>query len=201
MFVAAALLMFAGCLRAQQAQAICVDPDLMVFHPEYVHLFLVSSKTDQSMQGQWVAIASIGGQYCPVAYLKKFLTFGGYKRIRNSADEDLGPLLRACQFRTGRGLTLQQVSSTFASPIPALSYTTILERCKDIFQRAGVQGTILTHSFRIGGTSAAADAGASITLLRKLGRWVSDTMPVHYSRASLASLQHVARAMGLAAPM
>ena len=67
-------------LACTASPANCVDPDLMVFHPDYVHLFLVSSKTDQFMQGRWVAIASIGGRYCLVAYLRNFLAFGGYNR-------------------------------------------------------------------------------------------------------------------------
>jgi hypothetical protein len=50
--------MFAGCLRFNDMAEVSAPMNLMVFHEDYVELFLIKSKTDQCLKGRWVVIAA-----------------------------------------------------------------------------------------------------------------------------------------------
>jgi hypothetical protein len=64
--------------------------------------------------------------------------------------------------------------------------------------RVGIERIITLHSFRIGAATTAADAGVPVRLIRHMGGWASDAMPLLYSRSTLHGLLHVARSLHLA---
>ena len=69
-------------------------------------------------------------------------------------------------------------------PMEAVWFRGILKRwCSE----AGASGTYNTHSLRIGGATAAADAGLSDGEIQRLGRWAF-TKYIKPSSASLARL-------------
>jgi hypothetical protein len=196
MHVTSLLLMFAGCLRFDDMAEVSVHVDLMVFHEGYVELFLIKSKTDQCLKGRWVVIAASNSGYCPVLRLQNLLAKGKYKRTPISADEDVGPLLRPVRY-TAEGHVLKNLVGTLINPVNSLSYTRLLEHCQEMCRFVGLDKAIGLHSFRIGGITAAADSGVPSSMLRRLGNWKSEAMPRLYTRSSLQSLLHAARAMSL----
>ena len=58
---------------------------------------------------------------------------------------------------------------------------------------AGIEGRVSGHSLRVGSAQSLVRAGASMAELKQAGRWVSDQMPSHYTRAERAGLGAVAR--------
>jgi cleavage and polyadenylation specificity factor subunit 1 len=192
------LLMYAACIRFDEASEIAVDPDFMKFLPEYALIFIVKSKTDQRKVGRWIPILAVGGPYCPVMWLQTLLRRGAYVRTKPAADPDFdcGPLVRAVQKR-GSGHVLKRLSGSRSDPIPSLGASRLGDRCKAMCRIAGIDRHITLHSCRGGAASTAADAGASTFMLRHLGGWRLDAMPNLYAKADLRAMLHVRRYLGL----
>ena len=190
------LLMFAACLRFDEAAEIAVDSDFMVFCPGYVLLFIAKSKTDQRMTGRWIPVLQVDGPYCPVMWLQALLHRGAYVRNRPEPNFDCGPLLRAV-LRQGSSHRLKRLCGTRANPVPSLSASRLSERCTEMCRAVGIDRHITLHSCRGGAASTAADAGVSTFMLRHLGGWRSDTMPNLYAKTDLLAMLHVRRSLGL----
>jgi hypothetical protein len=43
-----------------------------------MELFLDKTKTDQYREGRWVLVSRVGGWYCPIALVERFLSEGRY---------------------------------------------------------------------------------------------------------------------------
>ena len=125
-------------------------------------LFLPRSKTDQSARGADISFFTLPSPLCPVSALWHFA------RVRHAPTAsplfilDNGDFL-TCEFTVG--ILLSAFPST---------------------------PNINTHSFRIGGASALADAGVPDYVIQILGRWSSDSF-LRYIRTppeSLRAFQH-----------
>jgi hypothetical protein len=189
------LLMFMGVLRFDEVSRVSVDSRWMVFSENFVELYIPRSKTDPRSVGRWVVIPAIPGPYCPVSRLSSLLRRGRYLLSPSSTEHDVGPLLRAV---TNDGQRLRQIESLRSNPIPSISYSRFLEVVKELVHMVGMDKNILPHSFRIGATSEAADMHTPDVLLKKLGNWKSDAMPMLYSRVRVDAVVNVARALGMA---
>ncbi|KAL9950751.1 hypothetical protein ACROYT_G043306 [Oculina patagonica] len=102
-----------------------------------------SSKTDQSRDGAWIAIARSDRETCPVKALEQYIA-----AAKIDLCEDL-PLFRA----------LSSPRSTSTVRCQGLSYTSAREIVKDAFKDITDVSRIRLHSLRAGGATAAADAG------------------------------------------
>eukprot|EP00198_Chlamydomonas_reinhardtii_P013747 XP_001703084.1 predicted protein [Chlamydomonas reinhardtii] len=158
-------LMFYGFLRFDDMAEVSVHADLLLITPRHMAIFIPRSKTDVAMDGQWVHIARLPhlGGFCPVALTERLLRQGAYRRLPAAADEDVGPLLRTVQY-TAAGGRLQRLVGTRASPVFSMSYGAFRSNFLARLREAGVSGNIKPHSMRIGGNSAAADAGVPASL-------------------------------------
>ncbi len=172
MHVTVLSLQYAGQLRFDDATKVMVHRDLMRIYPDRAELFIWRSKTDQHAKGAWVTIGRVPGPHCPVTLLRALLEEGGYATVPERPDEDLGPLLRAVTHdkRTGKQV-LRQRTATLQAPIPPLSFTAFSASMHRLLKAAGVTKQLGTHSFRIGATTAAVNAGVEHTLVQKQGRW------------------------------
>ena len=96
-----------------------------------------SSKTDQFANGKFIPIEYTDSRYCPVRLLRRYL------RIRPKTTEDQ-PLFLS---NRGKQLTVGAVGAIV----------------KRIASNAGANGRFTAHSIRIGGATAAMEAGLSLT--------------------------------------
>lgn len=224
MHVTTAVLCMAGIMRFDDATKIMVHHDLMRFYPAAtgqlgrVELHLYKRKNDPRATGSWVTIGATGGPTCPVALLQALLAEGGYKRrpeqrpklgaqpaavaaVSEDA-EDVGPLLRPVKREGGRQV-LRQVTAPLEQPIEPLSYGRFRAALADLFEAAGLDKRMggQIHSLRIGGATAAVNAGVDRTLVQKAGGWRStETFEAVYARDGPAQRATVARGI-LQAPL
>jgi hypothetical protein len=133
-----------------------------------VVLRLVRSKTDTFEEGVDVSIFQVGGPLCPVAWLR---TLWAQSAIKSPE----APL--------------------FQSPDgSAITYLQLQAFLKRVCAATGVDGQrVTTHSLRIGGATTLFELGFSPDMVKKLGRWVSDSYQ-RYQRLSDASLRRAALA-------
>jgi hypothetical protein len=200
MHVTVAVLCFAGQLRFSDAAAIMVHHGLMRLLPDRAELMLWSSKTDQRGDGAMVIIGRTRGPTCPVALLEQLLAAGGYQQqprqdAAGNDMEDVGPLLRAVQQTPSGSERLRQVSAPLPQLVPPLAYTTFSDSLLALLRAAGVTKPVGTHSLRIGGTTAAIEAGAPPLLVKQSGRWRSDAAFEGYVRPGAATRAALTRAI------
>ena len=154
MWNAAILTAFFGLLRMSEytsPKSHTFDPltDLCMsnlsFHGSQAHLALRSSKTDPFREGVVIRLFPSQGTLCPVRALRHF-----YFSFRHNME--YGPLF---VMQNGHYLTRNYMKAFLMIAIPT-----------------GVN--INTHSFRIGGASAAASRGVPDSVIQMMGRWRSD---------------------------
>lgn len=209
MHVTVAVLCFAGQLRFSDAAKILVHHDLLRLYDDRVEVWIYKRKNDPRAAGDWFTIGACGGPACPVGLLADLLVAGGYKRVpeqraavgrpgQTEDAEDVGPLLRAVR-RTGAGHVLEATASPMGSPpIPPLSYGRFRQSLGRLSAAAGLpaQHFMRTHALRIGGTSAAVNAGVPRALVQKAGGWKSTAcFERHYALDGPAQRAAVARAI------
>jgi hypothetical protein len=185
------LLCFVGLLRFNDMTGVLVHEDLLRFIPaadnqnrdDGMLIFIPRSKTDQSWQGEWVAIGATGKSLCPVFWTRRLLSLGKYVRSSTSNTTDCGPLLRAVKAAPkAQEFLLSQTTST-STPIPSLSHATISKSAKILLAEASISIDFGLHSLRGGGATAAYLAGIPKTLVCQHGRWkLGTTMDDHYLR-------------------
>ena len=130
----------------------------------WVELRLLHTKADKARTGVKVVIAKQKDHPCPVRWLAEFI-----RRRPKTGDDSL-------LFVTRDG-----------KPVEAVWFRGML---KLWCSKVDASGTFNTHSLRIGGATAAADAGLSDSEIQRLGRWASTafTKYIKPSSASLARL-------------
>ena len=80
----------------------------------------------------------------------------------------------------------------------AVSYTTIRDLFKKKVKELGYPADVFDlHSLRVGGASAAANAGVSNRLFKRHGRWRSDNAKDGYVKDSLDNRLSVTRQLGI----
>ena len=127
-------------------------------------MHLKSSKTDPYHQGCSLLIAQAFRSVCAARALRKYLS------LRSVSGAS--PL---CIFQSGVYLTRAKVTSTLRTLLQRLSIPTEL---------------YASHSFRIGATTTAAEAGLPPWLIQTLGRWSSNCFTL-YIRTPPSVLQKV----------
>jgi len=160
------LVSFAGFFRNDELINMKLN-DVKLF-PSHATLFVSRSKTDQYREGAWVVLAKTEKPTCPVGMLEKYLRLADMEDL--SVDDYLfKPLL------------YKKSTQKYAVKKGKLSYG----RCREILHEAlkgiGVdpKGFGL-HSLRSGGASAAAAVGVQDRLIKKHGRWQTDSSKDRY---------------------
>ena len=178
------ILGFSAFLRFDELSRIkCCD---VLFAKSYMKIFLEQSKTDVYRVGEWVYVAKIQSNNCPVSITKRYLRkagFGGYSE----------------QF-IFRGITRNKDKNkrklkTSNKPI---SYSTVRSLILDSFKSVGEDISSLgTHSLRKGGATAAARSAVEDRLFKRHGRWKSERSKDKYVTEDIKQKLFLTRNLGL----
>ena len=151
---------------------------------DHLRIFLDRSKTDQNREGENVYIARTGSQYCPVAFVEKFLRDAKLD-LRTNKESFLIPRIH----KTKKG--------HIASKTKGISDTRIREIFMENIKTMDAHTNYGLHSLRSGGASAAAQHGVSDRLISKQGRWASESARNGYIKDNLETRLSVTRSLGL----
>ena len=154
-----------------QVNDIVFSPDLSI-----MSIFIKHSKTDPFRQGCTIRLANVASDICPVAALSQYLR---YRRARR------GPLF---MFQSGMYLTRRHVYNLLRNAL----YLTRRHVYNLLRNALPHLDNINTHSFRIGGASAASCAGIPDTMIQVMGRWSSKAY-LGYLRVSDVTVREVSR--------
>ena len=155
-----ALLSVGFCAALRRSELVGILVENLEFNSRGLVLTIPRSKTDQTGQGQKIAIPHARGRFCPVASVASWLKLSGIES---------GPIFRSI---TKGGL----ISAA------ALSDRSAAEIIKQQASKAGLKGGFSGHSLRAGLATSAAQAGVSSWKIRAQTRHKSDAMLARYIR-------------------
>ena len=170
MLTAACTLAFHGFLRCSEFTTGLSRSSIRVLSSPQPHieLRLLASKTDPFRRGATITIGASSGPCCPVSSLARYLD-----ATRRSSNDT--PLFK---FTSGTPLT----RAVFTQHIQrALTETGFANSSR-----------FMSHSFRIGAATTAAEVGVPAWLIKTMGRWSSDAYQ-QYIRTPLATRLAVAQ--------
>lgn len=124
---------------------------------------IASSKTDQFANGRFIPIEYTNSHYCPARLLKKYLI------IRPKTSDDK-PLFIS---RQGNQLSVGAIGAIV----------------KRMAKNANIHGRYTAHSIRIGGATAAMEAGLSLAQIRAIGGWDSKAVMLYLRSVGTTSLR------------
>lgn len=176
------ILSYTGFLRFSEV-AVLKREDIEIYDT-YLKLFLEQSKTDIYRTGHWIFISKLGSVLCPVKLTKKYIRLAN---IHNNQNEYM--FRRLIKTSSGYRLRVQN------NPI---SYTTVREDFLSALKRLGVRvENYGLHSLRAGGCTMATHYGVKEKLIKKHGRWKSDSVKEGYTHPNLEELLFISRHLGL----
>ena len=178
------LLSYSGFLRFDEYSNILFSD--VVFHENYVTLFIEKSKTDVYRDGKQVFIACTDSKCCTVKMLKRYIESANF--TENSQDYLF------------KGLTYHHKSKkyTLRKQHKGISYTTTREIVLKAFGSVGLNiKDFGTHSMRKGGATSAAKNHVNDRLIMKHGRWESEKSKDLYITEDVIEKLSVSRSLGI----
>ncbi len=139
---------------------------------EYLEIQVETSKTDQYKRGNKVLLSARQDPSCPVKLAKKYLSKAGLLSIADSEQKifcNLSPLSN--QLDLSKPLKYGRFRELFNEALASVN-------CPN-------SSSYSCHSLRIGGASFAAQNGVPLPLIKKHGRWSTDTVCEAYARNSV----------------
>ena len=171
-------LMFDALLRADELVRVCVE-DISARNNT---LLVVSSKSDQTGQGQYRYVSS-----STISMVQEYINEANIdpKSKTQRLPSDLRGLHKGILFRrlTNHKTALLPFDENIPSHMAnVLNYSSVYRIWQRIAHRAGISENITPHSGRVGGAVSLAEDGASLPELQLAGGWQSPEMPGHYTK-------------------
>ena len=182
--MAICLLSYSGFLRYDEYSNILFSD--VVFHDDFVTIFIEKSKTDVYRDGKQVFVSCTDSKCCTVKMLKRYIHLA--KFAENSQDYLF------------KGLTYHHKSKTYTlrKQHKGISYTTAREIVLKAFGSVGLNiKEFGTHSMRKGGATAAAKNHVLDRLIMKHGRWVSERSKDLYITEGVQEKLSVSKSLGI----
>ena len=179
--LAMCLIAFAGFLRCDELIKLkCSD---ITTNSESMVINVASSKTDQYREGSSLIVARTRTETCPVSMLEKYFAMGG--------------LCHTSHAKVFRGITKTKTGEKLQKS-GGLSYSRareiLLEKIKAMGWDPSQFGML---RLRAGGATAAANAGVPDRLVKRHGRWRSETAKDGYVKDSMEKRLEVSKHLGL----
>ena len=171
-------LMFDALLRADELVRVCVEH---ISHRNNTVL-VVSSKSDQSGQGQYRYVSS-----STLSMINEFINEANLNphtsETRDASDPrsiSKGVLFR--RLTNHKTALLPYDENAPSNHAAVLNYSSVYRVWQRIAKRAGIKENITPHSGRVGGAVSLAEYGATLPELQLAGGWQSPEMPGHYTK-------------------
>ncbi len=179
------LLAYAGFLRNQEFRKLKANDIIMpkkLAAGVVMNLNIRSSKTDQHCKGREIHILCSTKVTCPVTALHNYmLAF------------DIEPAQDVVLFQK-----LIKVNKQYVPSGKPLSYATVRSLFKSMLIRADIRSESYgLHSLRAGGATTASQNGASAELIKRHGRWVSDSSKDRYVHFSATQKSTIGTILGI----
>ena len=179
------MLAFTAFLRYDELANICRSD--LVFHSDYLAIFITKSKTDVYKQGSWIVVARLPSAHCPVRLLERYLYAA---RIDPLSSEHIFRSVAASR-KSAYGHVLRPTDKP-------ISYCLTRQIMLAAFESIGLSRKLFgTHSLRKGGATAANQHKIPDRLIKKHGRWISDKSKNLYITENLPERLSVSRSLGL----
>lgn len=180
--ICACLLAFAGFLRSEELLKLRRSD--FIVNSVYMSVFIESSKTDKYRDGAWILIARTGTVLCPVLNLERYLLWADI-----SSDSEV--FIFAHLSATKNGYILRQDGKHLSySNLRTLFLEAFKPHVSDISQ-------FCLHSLRSGGATAAANRGIPDRMIKRHGRWLSESAKDGYVKDSVDERLKVSLSLGL----
>ena len=181
-FILLCLIGFSGFLRRSEIVAIMVKN--ITFYDDHMVITIPESKSDQLRAGHEVHISRTTNKTCPVVWTEDYLKSTGL-----SKDDYLFSRLA----KTKRGHNV-------IGKIP-LSKTSLrrifFENMEPLWDKNMKKKDYSLHSLRSGGASTAADNNVTDRMIRKQGRWASNSSRDRYIKDNKRKRLSVSQNLGL----
>ena len=178
------LLSYSGFLRFDEYSNLLFSD--LVFHDEYITLFIEKSKTDVYRDGRQVFISKTDSKCCTVNMLQIYVEAANFDKESNDF--------------LFKGLTYHSKtkSYTLRKQRKGISYTTAREIILKAFSSVGLNVKEFgTHSMRKGGATSAAKNHVLDRLILKHGRWESEKSKNMYITEEIAEKLSVSKSLGI----
>ena len=153
----------------------------------HVEIHIPKAKADQLRLGSQVVVSRLGGQYCPVALLKRYVEMSG-SDISDTGNED-NFLFRRC-------ISAKQ-DIVLTNKILPITYSSVRDIVKKKVKQIGLnEADFGTHSMRAGGATAAANSNIPDRMLQRHGRWASASSRDAYIKDSIERRLEVSQCIG-----
>ena len=158
-----------------------------------LEITFLKGKNYNSHDAKKTVLAKLDSEYCPVRLIRRY-----FRRLNYPKEVD-GFFLPAVKSttRTVPG-SLRKIRDQVAEPFHPISYSTCRNDFKMALREIGLNDTLYgEHSDRIGGLSAAANAGVSWTEAAAHGRWKpGSSVPKSYVKRNFKNRKAVSQKMG-----
>ncbi|CAG2240881.1 unnamed protein product [Mytilus edulis] len=175
---------YAGFLR--YSELCSIKANNLAFKPEYLEIFISSSKTDCYRNGKSVVIAKTNTPFCPVAILLDYIKAGDIVLT-----SDMYIFRSIVYVKKYNKLFLRKKNAK-------LSYTRAREIVKAALSFIGLDAKLFgLHSFRSVGASAVANNGISDRFFKAHGRWKTENAKDGYIADNLDKRLSVSKKLGI----
>jgi site-specific recombinase XerD len=155
-------------------------------HSTHVSINIRSSKCDQLRNGSVVLVARLGGKFCPVALLERYLAITRQLEVETSS--------KAYLFRR---IICTKFGKTLGVETMPMTYTNLRDMLQQKLCQIGLDAASFgTHSMRAGGATMAANNNISDRLLQRHGRWAGPSSANRYLEDDLDQRLKVSQRIG-----
>ena len=181
---ASMLLSFVGFLRYSEVSQLR-ECDLDI-HETHMKVFIRKCKTDVYRKGNWIYIAKLDSEICPIKIINQYVKQA--QANRNSEKF----LFRGVSFLKSKNEYKLRNSNK------PLSYSAARTHMLTLLDRIGLNtANFSLQSLRSGGATAAANNGTKDRLFKRHGRWRSETAKDGYVKDNISELLSVTKNLGL----
>ena len=152
----------------------------LLFETDYVKILIPNSKTDQSSEGQFVYLPMLS-EFCPVKLLCNYMYMYNMESLESPFL--FPPLHWEKDLKIWKPVNNKPVS-----------YTVCLKAFKSLLHKFNMSSSKLSlHSFRVGATTDAFEAGMPAHIIDRRGRWKNPNTKYLYVKCSDVDLVQTVR--------